>query len=452
MADNNDNQKTPDLLKSFVRVLEDGHPDQLRTMLADLYPAEISQLLESLPPEQRLIVWGLVPSDKGGETLLLLSDAVRDSLIREMEPHELVAATEGLETDDLADILPELPDAVISEVLQSMDEQNRNRLESVLSYPEDSAGGLMNTDTITVRADVSLDVVLRYLRRRGSLPRTTDNLIVVDREDTYLGVVSLVDLLVNDPAKRIADILRQDIEGIPASMSDTEVASIFEQRDLVSAPVIDEDNRLVGRITIDDVVDVIRDEAEQSLMSMAGLKASEDMFAPVATSTRHRAIWLGVNLLTAIIASWVISLFGATIEKLVALAVLMPIVASMGGVAGSQTLTLVVRGMALGVIGESNARRMLLRELAVGFLNGIIWSLVIAAIAVFWFGNLQIGLVIAAAVLLTLMAAGLAGAVIPLVLHKMGADPALAGSVMLTTVTDVVGFMTFLGLATLFLF
>lgn len=451
MADDNDNQKTPDLLQSFIRMLDDGHPDQLRTMLGDLYPAEIAQVLESLPPDQRLIVWSLVPAEKGGESLLLVSDAVRNSLIREMEPHELVAATEGLETDDLADILPELPDAVISEVLQSMDEQDRKRLEAVLSYPEDSAGGMMNTDTITVRADVSLDVVLRYLRRHGSLPETTDTLIVVNREDKYLGLVSLVDLLVNEPGKKIADILKQDIEGIPARMPAREVANLFEQRDLVSAPVVETDNRLVGRITIDDVVDVIRDEAEHSLMSMAGLKDSEDMFAPVVASTRNRAVWLGINLLTAIIASWVIGLFGASIEKLVALAVLMPIVASMGGVAGSQTLTLVVRGMALGVIGESNVRRMMLREVAVGFLNGLIWALVIAAVAVFWFDNLYIGMVIAAAVLLTLIAAGLAGATIPLALHKMGADPALAGGVVLTTVTDVVGFMTFLGLATLFL-
>ena len=452
MSDNIENEQAQDLVTPFIRVLEEDNTVQLASMLEDLYPAEIAHILESLTHQQRETVWEEVETDKHGEVLILVNDAVREDLMRDMHPQELVAATEGLETDDLADILPELPDAVISEVLQAMDEQDRKRLEAVLSYDEDTAGGLMNTDTITVRADVSLDVVLRYLRRRSEVPAMTDSLIVVNRDDKCLGTIALTDLLIHNPDEKVADIMNKEIEGIQATMSASDVANLFEHRDLISAPVVDNENRLLGRITIDDVVDVIRDEAEHSLMSMAGLNEEDDMFAPVVKSTRRRSIWLGVNLITAITASLVIGLFDATIEKLVALAVLMPIVASMGGIAGSQTLTLVIRGMALGNIRQSNVQRLIMKEVLVGILNGLIWALVIAAVAVFWFDNINIGIIIAAAILITLIIAALAGAVIPLILRKMGADPALAGGVILTTVTDVIGFMTFLGLATLFLF
>ena len=368
-----------------------------------------------------------------------------------MEPEELVAAAEGLETGDLADFLHDLPDVVIQEVLQSMDEQDRQRLESVLSYPEDTAGGLMNTDTITVRPDVTLDVVLRYLRLRGELPPMTDKLFVVDRDDHYLGSLPLTTLLTQAPTLSVSEVMTTEVESIPATMSARDVASLFEHHDLVSAPVVDEEGRLVGRITIDDVVDVIRDEGEHSLLSMTGLDEEEDMFAPVAVSARHRGVWLGINLLTAFIASWVIGLFQETIDKVVALAVLMPIVASMGGIAGSQTLTLVIRGIAVGKIGDSNARKLLLKELAVGLLNGVWWALVVAAITVLWFGDYRIGMVIAIAIVVNLVFAALAGATIPMLLRKLGADPALGGSVLLTTVTDVVGFMAFLGLATVIL-
>ncbi len=387
----------------------------------------------------------------GGDVLLYVNDELRASLIREMEPEELVAAAEGLETDDLADFLHDLPDVVIQEVLQSMDEQDRQRLESVLSYPEDTAGGLMNTDTITVRPDVTLDVVLRYLRLRGELPPMTDNLFVVDRDDHYLGSLPLTALLTQSPTLTVAEVMTTEAESIPATLSASDVASLFEHHDLVSAPVVDEEGRLLGRITIDDVVDVIRDEGEHSLLSMTGLDEEEDMFAPVTVSARHRGVWLGINLVTAFIASWVIGLFQETIDKVVALAVLMPIVASMGGIAGSQTLTLVIRGIAVGKIGDSNARKLLYKELAVGLLNGLCWSLVVAAITVLWFGDYRIGLVIAVAIVLNLVFAALAGATIPLLLRKLGADPALGGSVLLTTVTDVVGFMAFLGLASVFL-
>lgn len=438
-------------LKSFAAALESGTLASVRRMLNGLHPSEIGHLLESLPPGERMVLWELVDKELDGDVLLYVNDELRSALIHQMEADELVAAAEGLEMDDLADILSDLPDAVIQEVLQSMDEQNRERLESVLSFPENTAGGLMNTDTITVRPDVTLDVVLRYLRRRGELPETTDMLFVVNRDGRFLGILNLSVLLTRAPNLTVGQVMSDQIESITATTPAHEVASLFEHRDLVSAPVVDEQDKLLGRITIDDVVDVIRDEAEHSLMSMAGVAEEEDMFAPVIVSARHRAVWLGINLLTAFIASWVIGLFEATIEKAVALAVLMPIVASMGGIAGSQTLTLVIRGIALGQIGASNAQRLIVKELGVAVLNGVIWALVVAAIAVIWFGNYQIGGVIAAAIVINLLVAALAGATIPMILRRMGADPALGGSVMLTTVTDVIGFMAFLGLATIFL-
>lgn len=444
-------ESTSKRLQALNAALHSGKLLQMRKMLNGLHPAEIANLLESLPPEQRELVWELVDAELEGDVLLHVNDAVRASLIRQMDTHELVAAAESLDTDDLADILHELPEAVTLQVLHSMDVQDRERLESVLSYPEDTAGGLMNTDTVTVRADVTVDVVLRYLRLRGQLPEMTDSLFVVTRDDKYLGRVPVTDLLTNDPGMTIDDIMEHDDEAILAMLPATDVASLFEHRNLVSAPVIDDAGRLLGRITIDDVVDVIRDEAEHSLMSMAGLKEEEDMFAPVVTSTRRRALWLGVNLLTAFLASWVIGLFDATIEKLVALAVLMPIVASMGGVSGTQTLTLVIRGIALGQIGGTNARRLLAKELAVGALNGLIWALVVAAVTGVWFQSYQLGIIIAVAIVINLSFAALVGVTLPLLLRRLGVDPALAGGVILTTFTDVIGFLAFLGLATVFL-
>jgi len=310
---------------------------------------------------------------------------------------------------------------------------------------------LMNTDTITVRPDVTIDVVLRYLRLRGTVPQTTDNLFVVDREDRYLGQLPVSVLLTQQPATSVAEVMSRETESIPAAMKVGEVATLFEHRDLISAPVVDEGQKLIGRITIDDVVDVIRDEGEHTMMSMAGLDEQDDMFAPVMISARHRGVWLGINLLTALLASWVIALFENTIDRIVLLAVLMPIVASMGGIAGSQTLTLVIRGIALGQIGTSNARQLVYKELAVSMLNGLLWATIVAVVVVVWFGNVQVGMVIGAAIIINLLCAALAGATIPMILRYLGADPALGGSVMLTTVTDVVGFIVFLGLATLFL-
>ncbi|OGT21137.1 MAG: magnesium transporter [Gammaproteobacteria bacterium RBG_16_57_12] len=451
MSEPKEQEKSLEHLEELVDLMKHGTLAQVNAMLASLHPAEIASLLESLPPAERTYVWGLVPNEQRGPILVTLADEVRTPLIRQMDRAELIAATEGLDIDDLVDFLQDLPDPITNHVLRAMDEQYRRRVEEMLSYPEDTAGGLMNTDAISVRGDITLDVVLRYLRWHGELPEMTDSLMVVNREGKYLGIITLADLLTKDPGMPVGQAIARKMEAIPASMPATEVAKIFERRDLVSAPVVDEEGKLLGRITIDDVVDVIREEADYSFMRMAGLSEESDMFAPVVASSRRRAIWLGVNLLTALLASWVIGWYEGTIEKLVALAVLMPIVASMGGIAGSQTLTLVIRGIALGQIGETNARRLMVKELAVGALNGTIWAMVVSLVVIAWFGDLFLGLVIAAAILINLIAAAFAGATLPLLLRRMGVDPALAGSVILTTVTDVVGFMTFLGLATIFL-
>lgn len=440
-----------DTLGQFTEVLHNGSVSEVRAKLAELVPAEIAHIIESLPPEERGAVWELVDASSQGEMLLHVNDDVRRNLISEMDRDHLIQITEHLENDDLADFLPDLPAPVSVRVLQSMDKQHRQSLESIMSYPEDTAGGLMNTDTITVRPDISLDVVVRYLRFHGKLPEMTDNIIVVNRQSRFLGTISLTDLILKDPALTVNDIINRDAATIVAEMPALEVAQLFERRDLVSAPVVDNDGQLLGRITIDDVVDVIREEAEHSLMSMAGLNEEDDIFAPVITSSRRRTVWLGINLLTALLASWVIGNFDATIEKLVALAILMPIVASMGGIAGSQTLTLVIRGIAVGQISSANSRRLLRKEFFVGALNGGLWALIVAAVAIVWFDDFQLGVILGAAMLVNLIVAAIAGATIPLTLKKMNIDPALAGGVVLTTVTDVVGFLAFLGLAALFL-
>lgn len=438
-------------LVRLTDLLETGTLAQVRTLLKALRPAEIADFLEALKPVDRLIVWKLVDPQVSGEVLVELNEDVRSRLIEATDIEDLVAAAGSLEPDDLADIVEDLPQAVLHQVLLSMDKQDRRRFTKVLSYAEDTAGGLMNVDTLTVRPNIALDVVLRYLRRRGSMPDLTDSLFVVDRHDAFVGVLPLSILLTNDPQRTVKELMLKDAEAVPAEMPAAEVALLFERHDLVSAPVLDEQGKLVGRITVDDVVDVIREEAEHSFMGMAGLDEAQDMFAPIALSAKRRAVWLGINLCTALLASWVIGLFEAILEKAVALAILMPIVASMGGIAGSQTLTLVIRGLALRRIGQANASLLLRKELAIGALNGLLWSFVVAAVAVLWFHNMQIGLLIASALIINLLCAALAGALIPLLLSRLGIDPAIAGGVLLTTVTDVIGFMAFLGLATIFL-
>ena len=420
-----------------------------RRLVRGLHPSEVADFIERLPARERGGVWALLDPAREGAVLAQMQDTVRADVLEQMRPTDVADATRTLAADDVADILQDLPDEVAGTILQAMDAQNRQRLADILTYPEDTAGGLMDTDVVSVRADVSLDVVARYLRRLGQIPDQTDNLMVVDRDNQYLGVLPLAELLVRPTESPVADWMQDEIS-LPARLPATDVARLFEQRDLVSAAVVDEAGNLLGRITIDDVVDVIQEEAEQALRSMAGL-GEDDMFSPVIASARRRAVWLGINLLTAFLAAWVIGRFAETIRELVALAVLMPVVAGMGGIAGSQTLTIAIRGIALGQLVKSNIRPLLEKELAVGLVNGVIWSAVVALIVVLWFGDFSLGLIIGVAMIINLLIAALAGALIPVVLKRYGIDPAIAGGVILTTVTDVVGFMTFLGLATIFL-
>jgi magnesium transporter len=368
-------------------------------------------------------------------------------LIRDTASNDLVQAVGDLEIDDLADIINDLPDEVVSEVLHAMDRQDRERLEQVMSFPEDSAGGLMNPNVVTVRPDVSLDVVLRYLRVRGELPESFDRLFVVNRSGKFLGMLKLADVLTNDPLKHVADLIDDSTDPIPVDMPARQVAIEFEHDDLVSAPVTDQDGLLLGRITIDDVVDVIRDEGEHMVLTAAGLDEEDDMFAPVMQSARRRWVWLGVNLITALLASVVLYAFEPTLDELVELAVLFPVVMSMGGIAGTQTLTLMVRGMATGQVSARNTMAILRKELAVGILNGIVFSIIVAVIAFLWYGNAGLGIVMAIAIIINLVVGALAGALIPVVLKRMSIDPALAGGVVLTTVTDVIGILAFIGLA-----
>ena len=420
-------------------------------MVSALHPAEIALLLESLPPRPRLLAWELVEPGTQGDVLVELSEEVRSELLAGMQPDELVAATEGLATDDLADLLADLPEAVMRQVLRSMDQQDRDRVSRVLEYPEDTASGLMNTDTVTVRPDVPLEAVLRYLRMRGELPEPTDRLFVVDRNDRYLGALPVTRLLTADPESAVSAQMDPEAAPIPPEMPAGEVAALFESRDLLSTAVVSADGRLLGRITVDDVVDVVREQAEHASLAAAGLEDEEDVFAGVRKSARRRALWLGINLVTALFASWVVGLFEATIEKVVALAVLMPVVASMGGIAGTQTVTLIIRAIAVGQVQPSNARWLFFKELGVGALNGLAWAAVIAVATWAWFGTWDVAGVIFVAIVINLIFAAMAGVLIPLTLKRLRIDPALAGGVILTTVTDVVGFAALLGLGSIFL-
>ena len=437
-------------LDQLSLALDSGTFADVRRMLNGLPPADVAHLLESSPPKFRHILWQMVEVEREGEVLGELSDELQAYFLSDMDAAEVALITEGLEDDDVADILQQLPGRVTREVLNAMDYQDRARLEQVMHYPDDTAGGLMNTDTITIRARLTLDVVLRFLRRHDEIPEMTDNLIVVNRSDQFIGLLPLRTLLVSDPSVSVREMMITDVEPIPVDTPDTEVARLFERNDWVSAPVVDGNGKLLGRITIDDVVDVIREDADHSFMSMAGLDEEEDTFAPLSRAAPRRAIWLGINLVTAFIASSVINLFQDTIEKVVALAVLMPIVASMGGIAGTQTLTVLVRGIAMGQVGKTNQAWLINREFLIGLMNGFLWAAVVAVAASLWFDDWNIGIIIAAAMVINLVTAALTGAALPLVMTRANIDPALAGGVVLTTVTDVVGFVSFLGLATLF--
>ena len=428
-----------------------GSMRSTQMLVGSLHPSELARLLESLPLRERAVIWEMVDPENEGDVLVELADEVRDGLIEGMPTDELMVAIEGMELDDLADLIADLPEALTQEALRSLDHQDRERLHAVLSYDEDSAGGLMNVDIITVRPDVTLDVVLRYLKARGEIPDGTDTIYVVNRGNEYFGSLYLSRLLTLEPSQSVAEAMSTDIQPIPAHTPSEAVVWEFENRDLISAPVVDDDHRLVGRITVDDIVDVIRDEAEHSLMGAAGLDEEDDMFAPVVKSARRRALWLGINLITAFVAASVVDMFQTTVDKIVLLAVLMPVVPSMGGVAGSQSLTIITRAMALGQIDRTNADRILRKELLVGVLNGLAWASVVAVATYLWFQDWRIGGVIAGAMVINLFVAALAGFAVPLTLRRLQIDPALAGGVVLTTITDVVGYMSFLGLGAIFL-
>ncbi|CAM3794172.1 magnesium transporter [Parendozoicomonas haliclonae] len=439
-----------DQLEAINRAIEKNMPEYIQHMLTSLSAADIAHLLESSPPRQRSLIWKLVPIEDEGDVLNELGEEVRQFFTDQMNVAELISILEDQDIDDTVDILQNLPQKITRQVLDSMSQQNRHRVEEVLAYPENTAGGLMNTDTLTVRGDITVDVALRYIRLHESLPEPFDQLLIVDRKDHLSGTVSIRRLLTSPTSSLLSELMEETVHSIPVTMEDSQIAQIFEREDLISAPVIDEQGHLLGRITVDDVVDVIREEAEHSVMSMAGLAEDEDTFAPAWKTSRRRAVWLGVNLCTAFISASVIGLFQETIDRVVALAVLMPIVASMGGVAGSQTLTLIIRAIALGQIGKSNISWLLSREFLVGLFNGLLWATVVALAAMYWFDDTVIAVVIALALVINLIVAVLAGAMLPIALKALKIDPALAGSVALTTITDVVGFLSFLGLATLF--
>lgn len=451
MAEAVRHDKTARQLRLLSDALDSGRLGPVRRLVNTLSPAEIGNLLESLPPGQRSVVWGLVDAEDDGEVLLHVGDEVREGLIADMDPDEIVAAVEDLDIDDLADLVEDLPGTVIDEVLKSMDRENRERLEQVLSYPEDSAGRLMNPDVVTVRTDTTVDLVLRYLRLRGELPDHTDHLYVVSRRHQYLGRIALQALLTHDANTPINALLDDEQPAIDVGESAEEVARRFSDHDWISAPVVDDNNILLGRITIDDVVDIIREQAEHQALGAAGLDEDEDLFSPVWRAMRRRLVWLSINLATAFLAASVVGQFEGTIDKLVALAVLMPIVAGMGGNAGTQVLALMVRGLALGQVGASNIRLLLWKEVRVALLNGVMLGAVLGSIVLAWFHNLGLSLVIAVALTLNLLFAALAGVLVPVLVKRFGYDPALGSGIFLTTVTDVMGFFTFLGLATLLL-
>lgn len=438
-------------LEELRHRLDSGQMRSARLLISDLRPTELARLLESLPLRERAVVWEMVDSELGGDVLVEVGEEVRDGLIKGMETGELIAAIDGMELDDLADLVADLPEQLTQEILRAMDQQDRDRLHQVLAHDEDSAGGLMNIDIVTVRPDVTLEVVLRYLHARGDIPDGTDSIFVVNRNNEYQGALLLSRLLTQDPNLSVAEIMSTDIEPIPAHTPSEKVVWEFENRDLLSAAVTDANNRVVGRITVDDVFDIIRDEAEHSLMGAAGLDEEYDMFAPVARSTLRRSVWLGINLATAFLAASVVDIFQTTVDKIVLLAVLMPVVPSMGGVAGTQSLTIMTRAIALGQINRTNTRGIFRKEIFVGILNGLLWAFVVAIFTYLWFGDYRIGAVIAGAMAINLIAAAAAGFSIPLMLKRMNIDPALAGGVVLTTVTDVVGYMSFLGLGAIFL-
>ena len=444
--------QNPDLQPdSIADLLGSENGPAIAAVFAEAHPADIADTLESLTPANRQSVWPYIPRHLKGEVLAELSEGVFRDIATDLDKDQLIESIKLLDVDDIADLVPDLPQETLDHVLNAVGRDLRNSLGEVLSYPEDSAGGLMDLDATIVRGHVSLEVVLRYLRAKSGLPGHTDAIYLVDNDNHFAGILPLSRLITSPPQDSALIHAIDNPVIFNCRDNEEDVAKAFADYDLVSAPVVDNDNRLIGRITIDDVVDVIREQAEHDIMAAAGLKDEADIFAPVAQTSRNRAVWLGVNLITALLGSWVIGQFEGSIQELVALAVLMPIVASMGGNAGTQTLTVVIRGMSTGTISAGNVMTVLKKESLVGVLNGFLWAVVIAFIAAIWYQNIHLGLVIACAMLANLVMGAVAGVLIPVFLEKVNVDPALAGGVALTTVTDVVGYFSVLGLATLLL-
>ncbi|MDG2229307.1 MAG: magnesium transporter [Gammaproteobacteria bacterium] len=445
-------EKSEKKLSTIINDLERDKATNIKNTLSSLNPSEIARLLESLTQRERNVLWQMVDQEDEGEILKELIEEVRQNLISQMNASELIAATQDMELDDLADILSDLPNQITDQVIKALDKQDQNRLESVISYDENTAGGLTNPKIVSTRRGVNIDGLMKYLRNMHSLPENTNYIYVINRDNQYIGAVKLVDLFTQSKEMPIEEIMDSNVKAINADVLAEEVAIEFQDLDLISAPVTDSNNRLLGQITIDDVVDVIQDQVNSEIFNMAGLDDEDDMFAPIFISSKRRAVWLGANLVAAFIVATAVSLFQETLDQIVILAVLMPIVASMGGVAGNQTLILVIRGIAMGKIQKSNAIKLLNKEALVALLNGFIWSIVVSIFAVILFNTKwEIGIIVGLSMLINIIASAIAGVSIPFFLKRIGIDPALAGGVMMTTLTDVLGFITFLGLATLFL-
>jgi magnesium transporter len=451
---NHQSSVNPERQSLVEELVHRQHLSELRAKLDQLHPADVAYILESLPQDERLIVWDLVKAERDGEILLEVSDSVRESLIRSMDREELVAAAETLDADEIAELAPDLPREVVEEVASSLSLEEREQLRAAMSYPEDSVGARMDFEMITIRDDVSLEVVLRYLRKFDELPDHTDLVFVVDRDDRLQGCLPLDRLLINEPEVMVTDVMQREVLTLSPFDDMSEAAQAFERYDLVSAPVTGYQGKLVGRLTVNEVVDVIREEGESDLLSQAGLREEEDLFASVWESAKNRWLWLAVNLCTAFFASRVIGTFEGTIEKVVALATLMPIVAGIAGNSGNQTMTLMIRSIALGQVTQSNARRLLYKEVAIAAMNGLMWGTVAGLFSYLLYSNTKegplLGVLMMSAMMLNLLVGALIGMAVPFVLQRMGRDPALGSSVLLTFTTDSMGFFIFLGLATLF--
>ena len=440
-----------DCVSLIHQYLSEQRPESLTNLIEQCKASEIANAMSAMTVVERHRFWELVPEERQAEVLAKLGEQVRTELLGSLNLKDAVLATMGMDTPDLAEVIDEASTELQDAILESLDARDRTLVEDTLSYPEDCAGRLMERELLAIRADIRLDVVKRYLRQRGSLPRRSTALMVVDREGQFLGKLPLELLLTKDPEMKVAELMDASAVSVNILTPLSEVANLFQRLDLVALPVVDDERRLVGRIVLDDAIELIRTETEKPMLQMAGLEEDEDLLAPIADSAKRRLFWLGINLITAFLAAAVIGLFEATLEKIVALAVLMPIVASMGGIAGSQTLTLAIRGLALDQITESNKRWLLMKEVAISVINGVVWAVVVGIIAWLWFGQIGISLILGVAMVINLLVAAVCGLAIPLILERFGQDPALSGSVVLTTVTDVVGFMSFLGMATLFL-